>query len=85
MHFKFAIELPAELDTQSPFTNIESDNIWWKEHNLGASLMDNDLRVGKVFLTLGYWYAYPRWGEQPQCFDKEDEARAWLATLYRFR
>lgn len=85
MQFNYGKLTPFRYDTDSQFTDIDSDTIWWKEHFVGASLMDGDLTVGKVQEAMGEWYARPHWEENSQVFTTEEEARAWLATMYRLQ
>lgn len=86
MHFKFAWTTGTPLDIDSPFTDVESERIWWREEKTNQfSLMDDAYRVGRVTYVMPMWLATPFWGENHQLFKEEEEAKAWLATMYRLR
>jgi hypothetical protein len=47
--------------------------------------MDGFYTVGDVTFVPPLWHAHPKWDEKSQFFETEEEAKAWLATMYKFR
>ena len=73
-----------DYDTESPFTDIDSDALWWREESVGhMRLMDGDFTIGHVNHVFPTWIATPLWAEKHQLFKDEEEARAWLLVMYR--
>ena len=57
--------------------------VHWEDNQL----YDDMYVVGRVTRTLAGaqlgWMADPYWNEEMHFFDAEDEAKAWLVTMYR--
>jgi hypothetical protein len=47
--------------------------------------MQEDYSLGEVSFVVTAWEAKPYWYEQSQLFKTEEEAKAWLVTMYRLR
>ena len=47
--------------------------------------MHGDYSVGETSFVVTSWQAKPYWYEMSQLFNTEEEAKAWLATMYRLR
>jgi hypothetical protein len=64
------------------FTDMELP-VHWEDHQL----YDDMYVVGQVTRTLAGtelgWMADPYWNEDMHFFDTEEEAKAWLLTMYR--
>lgn len=67
---------------ETPFTDMVLP-IHWDS----GELFDDMYKVGRVTRTLAGehlgWLADPFWSEDPQFFDTEDEAKAWLLAVYQ--
>lgn len=72
----------GELAESTPFTDMELDIHWYHDQ-----LYDDKYAVGRVTQTLAGehlgWLADPFWSEDPQFFDSQDEAKAWLVAVYQ--
>jgi len=66
------------LADSTPFTDIPL-NVHWH----GATLYDNDYAVGNIGTGFGRYEAFPYWNEEPQYFDTQEEAKAWLVAMYK--
>lgn len=74
----------SSLSTETPFTDVDSEHLWWREQNVGhMRLMDDNVTVGHVNYAMPLWIATPLWAEQHQIFHSEEEARAWIQVMYR--
>ena len=47
--------------------------------------MHGQYSLGEITFVETAWQAKPFWYEQSQLFKTEEEAKAWLATMYRLR
>lgn len=68
----------GKLAESTPFTDIPLEVHWY-----GDTLYDNDYKVGEVIQGYSIWEAYPYWEEDPQFFDTQEEAQAWLVAMYK--
>lgn len=75
----------SELSTETPFTDEDADSLWWYEQKSKTTLRHGNYAVGEVSHVITAWQAKPYWYEISQLFDTEEEAKAWLATMYKFR
>ena len=74
-----------------------SAEIWWNVFRHKTKLMHGDYSVGETsfvatscsvgekYFEVKSWHAKPYWYEMSQLFKTEEEAKAWLATMYRLR
>jgi hypothetical protein len=62
-----------------------SADIWWNVFRHRTKLMHGDYSVGETSFVVTSWQAKPYWYEMSQLFKTEEEAKAWLATMYRLR
>ena len=60
-------------------------DLWWDDKGYRSVLKYNDYGVGDVVRVFGTtWTARPWWGnDKNQQFETEEDAKAWLATVYR--
>lgn len=76
------ITLQEHIIVANPFLD-SSLGIHW--HN--NELYDGNYKVGRATRTLAGdqlgWVADPYWNEDSQFFATEEEARAWLLSMYR--
>jgi len=63
----------------------DSAEIWWHECKHRTKLMHGDYSVGETSFVVTAWQAKPYWYEMSQIFETEEEAKAWLATMYRLK
>lgn len=68
-----------------PVKNLEDPDVWWHECKTRTKLMHGDYSVGETAFVVTAWQAKPYWYESSQLFETEEEAKAWLATMYKFR
>lgn len=68
-----------------PVKNLGDPDVWWQECKTRTKLMDGFYTVGDVTFVPPLWHAHPKWDEKSQLFEKEEEAKAWLATMWRFK
>jgi hypothetical protein len=47
--------------------------------------MHGDYSVGETSFVITAWQAKPYWYEMSQLFETEEEAKSWLAAMYRLR
>lgn len=70
------------LADSTPFTDMELPIHWENDQ-----LYDDKYAVGRVVHTLAGeqlgWMADPFWSEDPQFFDLQEEAQAWLVAVYQ--
>ena len=72
------------LGTKSPFKDQKLGVHWYN-----SDLYDEDYKVGYVTVfpreQVGgaNWQAHAFWNEAPQWFATQEEAKAWLLTMYR--
>ena len=62
-----------------------SADIWWNVFRHKTKLMDRHYSVGETSFVVTAWQAKPYWYEQSQLFQTEEEAKSWLAAMYRLR
>ena len=65
--------------------NDSKHNLWWNVFKRRTKLMQEDYSLGEVSFVVTAWEAKPYWYEQSQLFKTEEEAKAWLVTMYRLR
>ena len=59
--------------------------IWWNVFRHKTKLMDGHYSVGETSFVETAWQAKPYWYEMSQLFQTEEEAKSWLAAMYRLR
>jgi len=86
MQLDYANKPPISvLQNESGFTDEDADSLWWYEQKSKTTLRHGNYAVGEVSHVITAWQAKPYWYEISQLFDTEEEAKAWLATMYKFR
>lgn len=74
--------LQEHIIVESPFRN-EPSGIHWVDNEL----YDDNYKVGRATRTLAGdqlgWVADPYWNEEMHFFATEDEAKAWLLSMYK--
>jgi hypothetical protein len=59
-------------------------DLWWKDKAYKQILYHGEYGVGEVKRPFGAIYiAVPWWQEDNKHFESEEEAKSWLATVYR--
>jgi len=69
---------------EKPENDLKHD-IWWNVFRHRTKLMHGQYSLGEITFVETAWQAKPFWYEQSQLFKTEEEAKSWLAAMYRLR